>query len=124
MNGMKEWSAAYPLNIRVAKDVVDNDREMLEELFSIFLDHLPEQLEQIEASIRSKDGERMQFYAHQLKGAMRNFAAESACERAFELERSGKENSFDNVDSLLQGLKEEISVLKKYIEKEEWRKYF
>jgi two-component system, sensor histidine kinase and response regulator len=124
MDTDKNWTALYPLNVRTAREVVDGDEEILEELFQIFIEHLPEQLEKIRTAVWKDDGGTVQFYAHQIKGAMRNFAAEEACTRAYALEKAGKEDNLAGSRVLFRNLTEEIEVLKKYIDKKGWKKYF
>lgn len=124
MAGSKSWSAFYPLNIRAAKNVVDGDEETLRELFQIFLEHLPEQMEQLRTAVQKNDGKNTRFYAHQIKGAMRNFAAETACTKAYTLEKAGNENRMNDAREFFGILSGEIEVVKNYIEKGGWKKYF
>ncbi len=118
------WTSTYPVNVSGACNVVDGDEEMLTDLFDIFLEHVPEQLKQLEKAVDNRNGENIQFYAHQIKGAMRNFAAETACTAAYQLEKAGKTGDFTNIQPLFADLQREIEVVKKYIEKKEWKKYF
>jgi HPt (histidine-containing phosphotransfer) domain-containing protein len=124
MDNGKKWTALYPLNVRTARGVVDGDEEILEELFQIFLEHLPEQLEKMRTAVRENDGKGVRFSAHQIKGAMRNFAAEEACKRAYALEKAGKEGNLAGARELFRNLTEEIGVVKNYIDKKGWKKYF
>ena len=124
MKNGNNWTAAYPLNVHTARNVVDGDEEILQELFQIFLEHLPEQLGELQSALKEQDAKKVQFFAHQIKGAMRNFAAETACKRAYALERAGKENQLAESGTLFRSLAEEIDVLTLYIEKMGWKKYF
>lgn len=124
MESSRGWDKTYPVNIPAAKAIVDGDGDIFRELLEIFLEHLPEQMGSLHSAITAEDGKNVRFFAHQIKGAMRNFAADEACDAAYRLEKAGKEQDFSKIDEYLSELRNETAVLKKYIEKKEWRKYF
>ena len=124
MESGRNWNSLYPVNIRKAKSIVDSEENFLVELFTLFLEHLPEQMEQLISAIEKQDDKTVQFIAHQLNGAMKNFAADEACKMALNLESAGMASDFDRSSECFDKLKDETETLKNYIENKGWRKYF
>lgn len=114
----------YPIRVRKAKHVVDGDEEIFAELLDTFLEHLPEQMRLIETALEHMDDEQLRFYAHQLKGGLKNFAAEEASESAFALETAGSNKEFRKARKLVSLLQKEVEILKNYIKIGAWKKFF
>jgi len=65
---------------------VDGDFELLEELFTVFVEEFPTQLKEVEEAILTNDAEKLRKSAHRLKGALGNLAAEEAYGTAIAME--------------------------------------
>jgi HPt (histidine-containing phosphotransfer) domain-containing protein len=120
----REVDKNYPIQVRKAKHVVDGDEEIFAELLETFLEHLPEQMRPLETALEHMDDEKLRFYAHQLKGGLKNFAAEEASERAFALETAALKKEFEKARELLPLLQKEVENLKNYIKIGAWKKFF
>ena len=60
-------------------------------------------------AVDTQDAETLSRKAHSLKGMLRNFKAESAADTALELEKLGKANKLQNVESLIEKLEAQIA---------------
>jgi HPt (histidine-containing phosphotransfer) domain-containing protein len=114
----------YPINTEKAKMIADNDIGLIRELLEVFLSHHREQLSAIKEAIKTEDGHSLHYAAHQIKGALRNFAAEAAEESAYELEKCGKLNELHCVDEKVKKLEQELGVLADYYYNYDWEKDF
>jgi HPt (histidine-containing phosphotransfer) domain-containing protein len=66
---------------------VENDRELMRDLFSIFKEEFPERYQALREAVDSLDARRVTTEAHTLKGMLANLAAAEAAGAAAELER-------------------------------------
>lgn len=114
----------YPINTEKAKMIADNDIDLIGELLEVFLSHHNEQLAAIKEAVKTKDGQSLRYAAHQIKGALRNFGAETAEESAYELEKRGKGNDLHRVDEKVKKLEQELGVLADYYYNNDWEKDF
>jgi HPt (histidine-containing phosphotransfer) domain-containing protein len=69
---------------------VDNDRELLHDLLTIFREEFPRHLLALRDAVGSKDGKRVAAVAHTLKGMLSNLAAKQAAAAAAGLEQMGR----------------------------------
>ncbi|HEV2386612.1 MAG TPA: response regulator [Candidatus Acidoferrales bacterium] len=92
--------------------LVEGDRQLLEQLVSIFLDEVPTQLAGLKQAIGDGDAPRVERLAHTLKGAISNFAASSAWEAARRLETLGREKNLAGAEAALTSLGQEVERLK------------
>ncbi len=68
---------------------VDNDRELLHDLLTIFKEEFPRHLQALREAVDSGDGKRVAVAAHGLKGMLLNVAAGQAAAAAGRLEQMG-----------------------------------
>ena len=69
---------------------VENDRELLRDLLTIFKEEFPRQLLALREAVEAKDGDRVVTAAHTLRGMLSNLAASQAAARAARLEQMGR----------------------------------
>lgn len=69
---------------------VENDRELLSDLFRIFKEEFPRHLEVLRQAVNSGDGKKVAAEAHSLKGMLSNLAAGPAATAAAQLEQLGR----------------------------------
>jgi two-component system, sensor histidine kinase and response regulator len=65
---------------------VENDRELLRELLSIFKDEFPQRYQALRQAVQSLDVPRVVLEAHSLKGMLSNLAAREAAAAVAHLE--------------------------------------
>ena len=88
---------------------VDGDRELLGQLAALFSQGLPGLVGQIDAGLRSGDGEAVARAAHTLKGALLNLAAGPAAELARQLEDGGRTGNLEAAARAMSGLRAELA---------------
>ena len=82
----------------------DNDQEMIQELVLVLNESYPETMSKLKEAMDAEDFSNMELHAHTLKGMLSNFFAEELKEKAFELEKMGREKT-------LEGSKEPFNFL-------------
>ncbi len=87
---------------------VDNDSELLAELYGMFCADYPKQLEALRDALLHQDARAVERGAHALKGALANFAAESARHLAAQIEALGRAGKLASVQQLIGELEQEI----------------
>jgi CheY-like chemotaxis protein len=90
---------------------VENDVELLAEMFDLFLDSSPLLMAEIETGIERADSQVIERAAHALKGAMQSIAAVPAATAALHLEQLGRAGDLTAVDKAVQQLKVELKRL-------------
>ena len=69
---------------------VDNDRELLHDLLTIFKQEFPRHLKALREAVESRDGKLVAVAAHTLKGMLLNLAASQAAAAVGRLEELGR----------------------------------
>ena len=80
---------------------MEGDHELLDEIAAVFLDDYPRQMELLRAALAEHNADEVQRIAHSLKGSVAGFAAESARQSAYALERIGKSGNLDDAPAAL-----------------------
>ena len=70
---------------------VDNDRELLRDLLTIFKVEFPRHLAALREAVEARDGKRVAAVAHTMKGMLFNLAATQAATTAASLEQMGRQ---------------------------------
>lgn len=97
------------LNIPELEERLDGDFDLFVELSELFFEDSASLLKKIQDSIDKSDPDALRKSAHTLKGAVSNFSAQKAYDAAYELEISGRDKNFDNVQEKFSTLNKEIS---------------
>lgn len=113
-----------PINISKASAIVDGDVVLFSELLDIFFEGYPNQADEIGRAIENNDPVTLRYFAHQLKGGLRNFAAERACEAAYELEKAGENGKAAGSEEKFVALRHEIEKIEEYYKSGVWKKEF
>jgi two-component system sensor histidine kinase/response regulator len=92
---------------------VENDRELMRDLLSIFKEEFPRRRQALREAVESLDAKQVASEAHALKGMLSNLAAREAAGAAARLEQLGWERksaefreslaTFDNIAEELLG---------------------
>jgi HPt (histidine-containing phosphotransfer) domain-containing protein len=108
------------IDLKDAMERVQDDMELLLELFDIFTEDFPGKGRAIRAAFDKGDASAFQMVAHGLKGATGNISAKLMHETCVELDRKGKEGDIfstkpllDKLDAQFVELTAEINRLKK-----------
>ena len=108
-------NSSEAVDIEELKEIMDDDMELIQECFTDFIQDWPNLYVQIKTAILEKNGQKLDDYAHKLKGTLRYLAAEPAAYAAYALESAGKENNMKNLEGKLEDLKNECQKLVDYI---------
>jgi HPt (histidine-containing phosphotransfer) domain-containing protein len=84
---------------------VENDRELMRDLVTIFKEDFPKQLQALRQAVDASDAKQVAAFAHTLKGAFSNLAAHQAAAGASRLERlgcNGEVEAFQDAFSTLE----------------------
>jgi HPt (histidine-containing phosphotransfer) domain-containing protein len=92
------------LNSKGLIKAFENDHHLFEELVEIFVNDYPQMLNTLRKSLESTDAETLSRTAHSLKGMLRNFQADAVADKAFELEKIGKQGELDGADQIIESL--------------------
>jgi two-component system, sensor histidine kinase and response regulator len=91
---------------------VEGDRQLLEQMVSIFLEEVPRQLAELRKAIDDADARAVERAAHTLKGAVGIFAAPPAVAAALRVELMGREKNLAGAAPALASLEREVERLK------------
>lgn len=106
-----------PVDLTDALERVQDDKELLAELFDIFLEEYPIKRELLEKAIEDNDLEKIREISHGLKGATGNISAKSMHENCKSIEIDAKEGNMDPVSSKVVQLNEQFEAFKSFAQK-------
>jgi CheY-like chemotaxis protein len=93
------------------RERVEDDLDLLQEMVELFLSSSPELMEEIEAAVTARDGQKIANAAHTLKGVLKNMCATSCAEAAYQLEAIAAQTDLAPADQALCKLKYEFEHL-------------
>jgi HPt (histidine-containing phosphotransfer) domain-containing protein len=99
------------LNIEELLRRVDDDRELLTELFFIFKTIFPTHLQHLREAVACKAAKQIESESHTLKGMLLNLSASRAAAVAHNLEQMGRDQQFDGIQAALDGFETEVQAL-------------
>jgi HPt (histidine-containing phosphotransfer) domain-containing protein len=88
---------------------VEDDREMLGAMFTLFQQDAEERLPKIRGAIGSANATVQMEEAHALKGGVGNFFAMSVYETAYQLEIMGRDGQLADAPSVLAELEKQLA---------------
>lgn len=104
------------LNLEDLLTRVDDDRELLVELFFIFKSGCPGNLLRLRKAIREEDGPQAERECHAFKGMLLNLSAPRAAAAARDLEDQARQRRFASMKTSLAELEAEVQLLLAQIE--------
>ena len=90
---------------------VGDDRELLQDLASLFLRESSKLLKAIEDALATGNPQQLKVAAHSMKGSVDTFAARPAYEAAFQLETLGRSGTMAGTGDAFLVLKKEVDRL-------------
>ncbi|MCP4631007.1 MAG: response regulator [bacterium] len=82
----------------------DGDRSFLEEVVEVFLSDYPRLMDDLHRAQKEGDSDLLMRSGHSLKGMLINFQADSAAEIAFEIEKMGNSQNFEEARPKIEEL--------------------
>jgi HPt (histidine-containing phosphotransfer) domain-containing protein len=90
---------------------VDNDRELLHDLLTIFKEEFPRYLQALRVAVDAGDGELVAVAAHALKGMLLNLAAGQAAAAVGRLEKMGRSGEASGFQGAFAAFERDITSL-------------
>jgi len=90
---------------------VDNDRELLRELLSIFKREFPEHLRALQNAVAANDAVQAAGVSHTLKGMLANLAVTKAAASASRLEQLARAGEVSSLGDALAAFEKEVQGL-------------
>ena len=100
------------IDLKDAMERVQDDKELLCELFDIFCEDFPPKRDKIWASFEKGDCAGFQMIAHGFKGATGNISAKRMHETCVELDKLGKACNLSGGKPLLEALDQQFAEFK------------
>lgn len=94
-----------------ALELVDGDREFLNEIVDLFLENLSKNMGEIREAIGKSDAHALERAAHSLKGSVSNFGAKRAFDAAYRLEVVGRDGRVSEMEEALSEMEVEVRDL-------------
>jgi len=111
--------AAVPLDLEALRKQVGGDELFVRNLIELFLADVPGRIQTLRRAVAEGDEQRIQFEAHNLKGASGNIGADQLQGSFARLEQMAGEGRVAGVDSLLEEAEEEFARVQRYFEERE-----
>ena len=110
--GVHSNTTDLPLDLDLALQRLDNDRDLFCDIIDIFLAECPQSIAAIEAAVQAGSGDTVYRLAHKLKGAVSSLAAQRATSLATSLEAAGHRGDMAEAGKLFAQLKSESEQLR------------
>lgn len=104
------------IDIDELMEVMDHDRDLIQECFRYFLAEWPVIFKKITAAGKAREAEHLNQAAHMLKGMLRYLCAHRAARAAMAVESAGRKMDMQDLDEKLFLLEQECLALIRYIE--------
>jgi histidine phosphotransfer protein HptB len=111
MNKADHSSAAASVNLNELLERVDNDRELLYELLSIFKQEFPGYLQALQNAVARNDAAQVAGVSHTLKGMLSSLAATKAAACITRLEQLARAGEMSSLRDALGTFEKEVQGL-------------
>lgn len=112
------------INTEKAARILAGDIELFTELMTIVENTLDEKFNHLETALAEGNGDDLELYAHQFKGALRNIAAEECCATLEDLEKCGATREFSHARELYDQVRPLVRRLFDFYKEKTWEKDF
>jgi len=111
VNKANRSSDAASVNLSELLARVDNDRELLRELLSIFKNEFPDHLQALRNAVAANDADQAARVSHTLKGMLANLAVTKAAASASRLEQLARAGEISSLGGALAAFEKEVQGL-------------
>jgi HPt (histidine-containing phosphotransfer) domain-containing protein len=111
MNKANHSSETASVNLGELLARIDNDRELLCDLLSIFKREFPDQLTSLQNAVAANDAAHAARISHTLKGMLANLAVTKAAASANRLERLARAGEISSLGDALAAFEKEVQGL-------------
>jgi two-component system sensor histidine kinase/response regulator len=95
---------------------VEDDRELLAELVTLFLEDYPRQLDKLDDALSQNKAHQLELLAHSLKSALANLSAKRAADAARQLETVARSGDLHSATQAIRHLQDELDTLRQAME--------
>jgi len=110
-NSIPETAHWRLINREQLLDMTMGDAEFLTEMIDLFINHLPEQMENVKQAIEELDSQKLSHAAHACKGLIGNYTTLEPYCLLVSLEEDARTDQFENSLTKYISLEQEISQL-------------
>ncbi len=107
-------SSAEPMDVRDALSRLEDDRELLNAIVTIYLEDAPKLLEQIRRAVMGNDCRTLQRAAHSMKGLAVTLSACDVAATASRLEQMGSAGSLSDAAAFVVQLEARLGELETF----------
>jgi HPt (histidine-containing phosphotransfer) domain-containing protein len=111
MGKTRDMSEGSSINFPELLSRIDNDRELLLDLFAIFKDDFPRRLQALQDAVSHDDMKQIAMVSHTLKGMLLNLAVTRAAKGAAQLEELAHPGENSSVRKALAAFEMEVRGL-------------
>ena len=113
--GRDDLDEKVAVDMKAAMSRFGGDKEFYGEMLLEFLNYVPEQLTSLQDAADAGEADKVQKYAHSIKGAAGNLSAQRIFSIALNIESKGHERQIAGISGLIGDLKSEMSRLRDFI---------
>ena len=111
----KDSMSGTPFSRDTLLDRLDGDRELVEEVLSVFLEDTPRKMEELREAVDGSNLDQAMRLAHSLKGAAGNIGATRMHDLARQAEAAASEGNLAAVAPLTDAIRDEFGLLREAI---------
>ena len=105
------------IDLKEAMERIQDDKDLLLELFDIYLEDHNEKMGELRVSLQKNDIEQTKKIAHSLKGAAGNISAKKLHATFLKLEQLAKQNALAQIGEVIQEIDGQFAEFKTNVEK-------
>ncbi len=111
---------SYPIDLAYARDIMDGDLELLQEIVALFLFDCSDQVAALQAAATYGKGADVKAKAHRLKCSLGNIGGWQAYKLACEIELMGIRNDLSGVDEYVFQLTSAMEDIVAFFAQPDW----
>ncbi len=111
---------SYPIDLAYARDIMDGDLELLQEIVALFLFDCSDQVAALQAAATCGKGTDVKAKAHRLKCSLGNIGGWQAYNLAYEIELMGMRNDLSGVDECVFQLTAAMEDIVAFFAQPDW----
>lgn len=111
---------SYPIDLAYARDIVDGDLELLQEIVALFLFDCSDQMATLQEAATCGKGADVKAKAHRLKCSLGNIGGWQAYKLACEIELMGMRNDLSGAEECLFHLTAAIEDIIAFFAQPDW----
>ncbi len=128
-NSWKNEAGAGPIKAEDEEAIIDwqtltsvcNNEKLIDEIARIIAVSMPDDIKQLRAAMENEDYETVFLSAHRVKGATASLGATKISKLAGQLEKAGKKQDQESIESLITAVQTEVDKLLSLLAEPDWK---